>query len=238
MAVQGDVNCVTLNGGFASLVTDIIHRKHSEEGADRLINNSQLSIDINVNKGLPATGLKRNTKQWHGKEPERKDNGENSQTRGNSQSSASSLLPVVESRNDSNSISQGGKDQGAEGRGSGQHEELILDSTDNHVTESPVEGHDGYLSIAAAKDLADSLLPIRIDDFTKGSKNEEQFVGQPVSKSSNVEKQFPDEIRRLADQRQGMKSEDKPGPMNGTYLQPRIPHIHVNHFSTLDFLLC
>lgn len=237
MAVHGDVNCVTLNGGFASLATDIIHGKHSEEGPDRLINNSQLSIDINVNKGLPAAGLKRNTKQWQGKEPERNDNGGDSQTRGNSQSSASSLLPVFESRNDSKGISQGGKDQGAEGRGSGQHEELILDSTDNHVTESPVEGHGGYLSIAAAKDLADPLRTIRIDDFTKGS-NEEQFAGQPVSRSSNVEKQFPDEIWRLAYQRQGMKSEDKPGPMNGIFLEPRIPHIHVNLFSTLDFLLC
>lgn len=225
-----------LNRGFASLVSDLIHRKHSEEGPGHPINNSQLGIGINMSKGLPAT--RRNTKEWQGKEAERSGNCEDVQTRNSSQSFSSSLPSDAEGRDDSESMSQRGKDQGgAEGKSSRQLEKLILDGFDDYITKSPVEGHGDYPSIPAPKDLADSVRMIRLDDSAKSTK-EEQFASQPKSRSSSVQKQIPDEVWMLPDQLRGMKSEVTQEPINETYLQPRITHIHVNYFPSIDFLLC
>lgn len=238
MAAQEDANGVFLNGGFTSFVSDLIHRKHSEEGPGHPINNSQLGVGINISKDLPAIGVRQNTKEWQVKEAERGGNGGDSQSRNSSQSFSSSLPFDAEGRDDSRSISQRGNNQErVEGQGWGQHEKLTLDGFDDYVAESPVEGHGDYSSIPAPKNLANSVRMIRLDDSTKGAK-EEQFANQPISRSSRVQNQIPDEVWRFPDQLRGMKSEHKQGPMNEIYLEPRITPIHVNYFLFLDFLLC
>ncbi|KAL0243438.1 hypothetical protein I308_105404 [Cryptococcus tetragattii IND107] len=123
-------------------------------------------------------------------------------------------------------MSQQGRDQEeAEGRGSSQHEKFIPDSFDKHVTECPVEEHGGSPSSSIPRSLTSSVRVIRIDDSAKSS-SEQQSVDQPMGRSPSIQKQIPDEAGRSPNQLPGMKSEDKPGPMNEIYLEPRITHIH------------
>lgn len=229
MAAQEDVNGVTLhNGGFASLVSDLIHRQHSEEKSDHPIKNGQLNIGINVSKDLPTTGLKRNTKKWLEKEAERGDDNEDPQSKSGCQSYSSSLPTDAEGRDDSSTMSQQGRDRNeAAGRGSGQHEKFFSNIFDDHVAESPVEGHGGCPSNPVPKSLANLARVIRIDDSAK-SFREQQSNSQSMSRSSSVQKQILDEAGRFPNQLPGMKCEDRPGPMNEIYLEPRITHIHVS----------
>lgn len=237
MAAQEDVYDVVLhNEGFASLVSDLIHRQHGEEGPEHHIKNSQLGVGISVSKNLPSTGLKRNTKDRLEREAEGSGNNEDWRSKSGSQLYSSLLFTDAEGRDDSSTMSQQGRDQEeAGGRGSSQHEKFIPDSFDNHVTESPVEEHGGSPSSSIPKSLTSSVRVIRRDDSAKSS-SEQQSVDQPMGRSPSIQKQIPDEAGRSPNQLPGMKSEDKPGPMNEIYLEPRITHIHVSYF--LPLALC
>lgn len=234
MATQEDVYDVVLhNEGFASLVSDLVHRQHGEEGPEHHSKKSQLGVGISVSKNLPSTGLKRNTKDRLEKEAEGSGSNEDWQSKSGSQLYSSLLFTDAEGRDHSSTMSQQGRDQEeAGGRGSSQHEKFIPDSFDNHVTESPVEEHGGSPSSSIPKSLTSSVRVIRRDDSARSS-NEQQSVDQPMGRSLNIQKQTPDEAGRSPNQLPGMKSEDKPGPMNEIYLEPRITHIHVSRFLPL-----
>ncbi|AAW43231.2 conserved hypothetical protein [Cryptococcus deneoformans JEC21] len=227
MAAEEDVNGVALhNGGFASLVSDLIHRQHSQEEPDHPIRNGQLNIGINVNKDLPTTGLEQNTKKWLEGEAEQGDNNEDLQFKSGNESYSSSLPTDIEGRDDSSTMSQQGRDrEETGGRGSGQHEKFIPGSLDDHIPESPVEEHGAYPSNPVPKNLTNPARVIRIDDSAK-SPREQRSDSQRMSRSSSVQKQILNEVGIFPDQLPAMKSEDRPGPMNEIYLEPRITHIH------------
>lgn len=229
MAAEEDVNGVALdNGGFASLVSDLIHRQHSQEEPDHPIRNGQLNIGINVNKDLPTTGLKQNTKKWLEGEAEQGDNNEDLQFKSGNESYSSSLPTDIEGRDDSSTMSQQGRDrEETGGRGSGQHEKFIPGSLDDHIPESPVEEHGAYPSNPVPKNLTNPARVIWIDDSAK-SPREQRSDSQRMSRSSSVQKQILNEVGIFPDQLPAMKSEDRPGPMNEIYLEPRITHIHVS----------
>jgi len=144
------------SGGFAGLVHKMVKNKPQS--------NDDSTESVRPSKGLPSTGLKRNTKEWqdeHGKKSDR-----NGKQRSDSVSSSSSIPSDV--NDDRSSIGESDQ-EGALGRGKGKHEkQLWYDDDGREIAQSPTNedgpnGHDGddapKRPPPANRDDEDSLLP-------------------------------------------------------------------------------
>ncbi|OCF40014.1 phospholipase D [Kwoniella heveanensis CBS 569] len=133
--------------GFPGLVRHMAQKKKTEDEMTSSSNGDGADVDaMHPSKGLPSTGLKRNTQEWKEANGETEhDNGSKSTghhrnpSRSGSTSSASSSSSIPDNatgEDDPRSMEQQKNDQeGAEGEGPGRHEKLI--SNGNPITDSP-----------------------------------------------------------------------------------------------------
>ena len=115
--------------GFAAVVGKL--RNQRKNGGS----SSPILDDVRPSRGLPSTGLKRNTSEW--RDEHRQNNG---RKRRDSQSSSSSIPSNAtgSSSGDENDQRRAWGQEGAEGRGPGKHERRIFDGR-GQITESPTE---------------------------------------------------------------------------------------------------
>lgn len=103
------------NGGFAGLVKNALEHKHQ--------NGSEPQINKAPSKGLPATGLKKNTAEWQEQNGCIKGKGKGGMPSRSRQSSSSSIPSDADGSEDERSPRERQRDQeGPLGRGPGQHE--------------------------------------------------------------------------------------------------------------------
>jgi len=103
------------NGGFAGLVRNALDHKHQ--------NGSEPQIDKAPSKGLPATGLKKNTEEWQEQHRGTEGKGKGGMSSRSRQSSSSSIPSDADGDEDERSPRERQRDQeGPLGRGPGKHE--------------------------------------------------------------------------------------------------------------------
>lgn len=106
------------NGGFAGLVKNALELKHQ--------NGSEHEINKAPSKGLPSTGLKKNTEEWQEQNGGMKGKGKGGKPLGSRQSSSSSIPSDADGSTDERSPRERQRDQeGPLGRGPGKHEPEI-----------------------------------------------------------------------------------------------------------------
>ncbi|WVR06183.1 hypothetical protein IAU60_003213 [Kwoniella sp. DSM 27419] len=230
------------NGSFASLVHNMVEKKKSDGAA----NNDSL-IGVIPSKGLPSTGLKRNTKEWqeangHGGEHK-------TRSRSSSASSASEIPDSATKEEDARTDAERERQQeGAEGKGPGGHEHLVLNghggSNGHQFTDSPEasptnEHPPDQSTPSADKDAKNHL---NGDDEEKQKQEDHENKVELLTarrgrydidpeertdrRDSSRERQKTDEIGRRPDGLPGVKDEEGPGPRNEIVLGPRISHMH------------
>jgi hypothetical protein len=105
-------------GGFAGLVKNALEHKHQ--------NGSQHEINKAPSKGLPSTGLKKNTEEWQEANGGMKGKGKGGRPSGSRQTSSSSIPSDADGQEDERSPRERQRDQeGALGRGPGGHEREV-----------------------------------------------------------------------------------------------------------------
>ncbi|WVQ80598.1 hypothetical protein IAT38_002703 [Cryptococcus sp. DSM 104549] len=228
----GAASTATANGnagpnGFAGLVSDLMKQKHPDGGLAAQANASQSShTGLGTSKGLPATGLKRNTKEWieRNGQPDGKDG--HGRSRSGSQSSSSSIPSDADGEADPRSPAEREEQQeGAEGKGPGRHEAMIPNGDAAQMTDSPAaeeadtQGGDGFPSVPEPSKGA-------ANGHAQNGPEENGEDEELASKDDGPERKFTDELGRLPAGQPGLKDEEEPGPRNEIFLGPRISHIH------------
>jgi len=106
------------NSGFANLVKNALEHKHE--------NGSQHEVNKAPSKGLPATGLKKNTEEWQEQNGGSKGKGKGDRPSSSRQTSSSSIPSDADGETDERSPRERNRDQeGPLGRGPGKHEPEI-----------------------------------------------------------------------------------------------------------------
>ncbi|WRT67553.1 uncharacterized protein IL334_004525 [Kwoniella shivajii] len=200
-------------GNFSGIVSNLVKKKKTEDDRD-----SALSIDgTTPSKGLPSTGLKRNTKEWKEAQHSRKN-------RSDSSASSSSSIPDDATGNeDGRTEEERIKGQeGPEGKGPGNHERFI--SNGHAITDSPessptTENPPSVSQQNGAHKKVDSL-----------TINRDKYDIDPEEKAerrdSEKARKRTDELGRRPDAMDAVKEEEGPGPRNEIVLDPRISHMH------------
>jgi len=130
-------NASNHSGGFASLVNNLVqHHKGDQSG-------EHLPDDVKPSKGLPSTGLKRNTKEWKEEHGDcdgctRYPNGHD-RRRGSRSSSVSSSSSIPSDVGPNETPEREEDQEGALGWGKGRHERRILDNGEGRMTDSPMQ---------------------------------------------------------------------------------------------------
>ncbi|KAK8858386.1 hypothetical protein IAR55_002613 [Kwoniella newhampshirensis] len=221
------------SGGFADLVSNLTNKNGSKSNGDALNDDE----DTAPSKGLPATGLKRNTEEWKEKHEKNR-----------RQSSSSSIPSDADGDDDDRTGTQREKDQeGAEGRGPGGHEEFIEDG--HQITDSPLGSPSDERGEDVSTEQQDkrSKPPKNKSSANGNMRREEQLQvdrgraridpeERTDRRDSSRERQRTDELGRRPDGLAGVKEEESPGPRNEIVLDPRISHIHYHQTreSTID----
>ena len=130
-------NASNHSGGFASLVNNLVQHKKDGEGSGE-----HLPDDVKPSKGLPSTGLKRNTKEWkeeHGDCDGCTDypNGHDRRKHRSGSVSSSSSIPSDVGPDETPEREE--DQEGALGRGKGRHEQRILQNGGAGVMDSPTQ---------------------------------------------------------------------------------------------------
>ena len=130
------------NGGFAALVNNIIETKKSNPDS-----NNESTAHVGPSKGLPSTGLKKNTQEYLEAQRQKQQNGSRPKSLASSRQSSSSSIPSnADGTEDSRTDKQRQHDQeGPAGRGPGRHEP-DLRINDEPLHDSPTSERNGDLS--------------------------------------------------------------------------------------------
>nr|XP_031859677.1 uncharacterized protein CI109_004952 [Kwoniella shandongensis]KAA5526749.1 hypothetical protein CI109_004952 [Kwoniella shandongensis] len=220
-------------GGFADLVHNLTKKEGPGSQADAL---NGANEDTGPSKGLPSTGLKRNTEEW--KEKNEKKNKKR-------QSSSSSIPSDADGSDDGRTNTQRENEQeGPEGKGPGGHERFIEDG--HQITDSP-EGSPSEEKEEDETHQPKQASPPRDKSQANGHvRHEEQLNvdrGRKIDpeekvdrRDSSRERQRTDELGRRPEGMPAVKDEESPGPRNDIVLDPRISHIHYHQQreSTVD----
>lgn len=124
----------TASAGFGGLVHNLVKKKQSGQEDDPDPNGMEPS------KGLPSTGLKRNTQEWKDRHGDEGDGEERELGRRRSRASSSSSIPSDARADDTPEKED--EQEGALGRGPGKHEERIANGDDygtGRIMDSPTE---------------------------------------------------------------------------------------------------
>lgn len=240
-------------GGFAGLVKNALEHKHQHE-------NEQPEVDKAPSKGLPSTGLKKNTLEWQESNGSGKGTPDGETRPSSSRQTSSSSIPSnAGGSQDERSGRERRRDQeGALGRGPGGHEpEIRVNGGD--IYDSPGEEKD-MPSIPAPRgsagdgratpappeyfqDQAREDIPDRseekgkgksrrddTDDSSNGINPEERVVSR---NDKRIAKRFTDEAGHYPEGLLAVKDEAPPGSQNAIVLNSRTPVIHVSLFGSI-----
>lgn len=215
--------------------------------------NPQASSTTNLaekgpSKGLPSTGLKRNTQEWKDEHGEAH-KGENGRADGDPQAephqrktrltrraSASSIPSDAEGDEDERTDEQRQRDQeGPAGRGPGKHEKDLsgVRVGPGHFTESPTEENPPEPEAGEAGEAPKANGTAHRSEEPLDTKHKEaerhpdRESGQQGDFKVNSRRKSTDELGRAPDGLPGVKDEEPPGPRNEIVLDPRISHIQV-----------
>jgi len=234
------------NGQAANLhglVQKAIGKRH-EEGSTTALDQAE-----KPSKGLPATGLKKNTQEWKDgqKEMERK-----RRKRRGSVSSSSSIPSDATGSGDETYEEREKGQEGPLGRGPGAHErEIDGDEGDGYggdVVESPTE-ENGDMGKGKGKEFPNGVnqAPNGDGDTNTRHDGEEDGHGEDdhdegddtfdpeeriVRRDSHRARKLTDESGNFPDGLPGVKDEEPPGPRNEIVLDPRISYMHVSYIYT------
>jgi hypothetical protein len=247
MAQSGQSNG---GGGFAGLVKNALEHKHEQTGED------EEKVRKAPSKGLPSTGLKKNTLEWkerNGREGSKENEDDRPST--SRQTSSSSIPSDAAGEEDERSGRERRRDQeGPLGKGPGRHEPQIkLNGGD--LYDSPVEEKD-MPSIPAPRGSAGdgSATPVppeyfqdqAKEDIPEGGhgssgkgKEKGDSTGRPQNgidpeehtlsrNESKIAKRFTDEAGHYPEGLLATKDEAPPGSQNTINLKSRTPLIHVS----------
>ncbi|WWD04615.1 hypothetical protein V865_002686 [Kwoniella europaea PYCC6329] len=231
-AGSGHANGSTSN--FTGLVSNLIQKKRSEDDS-----NGQLDLDGKApSKGLPSTGLKRNTKEWK----EANDDNE-------SVSSSSSIPSNATGDDDERPQADQERDQeGAEGKGPGRHERYIPNGEANNITESPESSPMEEKALKPFPQSPSEDIQYRRQNGYDHSqhddkhKDKDEAIKLTIHKDSHDvdpeeradrrdserERKKTDELGRRPDVMSGVKDEEGPSSRNEIVLDPRISYLHVH----------
>nr|XP_019045930.1 phospholipase D [Kwoniella bestiolae CBS 10118]OCF24860.1 phospholipase D [Kwoniella bestiolae CBS 10118] len=221
------------NANFTGLVSNLIKKKQSED------EHGQPDLDGKApSKGLPSTGLKRNTKEW--KEANEDDNDHDSV------SSSSSIPDNATGEDDGRSQIEQERDQeGAEGKGPGRHEGYIPNDDRGHhkITESPESSPiDENPSKPFPQSPSNDIPYSRQNGHDHHEENGTTHHTLTIHKDSHDvdpeeradrrdsdrERKMTDELGRRPDALAGVKDEEGPSSRNEIVLDPRISYMHVH----------
>jgi hypothetical protein len=235
--------------GFAGLVKNALDHKHENE-------DQQAEVDKAPSKGLPSTGLKKNTLEWQESNGSGKGtpDGETRPSGSSRQSSSSSIPSNAGGSNDERSNRERRRDQeGALGRGPGRHEPEIR-VNGGSIHDSPVEEKD-IPSIPAPRgsagdgratpvppeyfqDQTREDIPDRSEEKGKGKSRRDSTDSDSnginpeeriVSRNDKrIAKRFTDEAGHYPEGLLPVKDEAPPGSQNAIVLNSRTPVIHVS----------
>lgn len=178
------------NGGFAALVNNVIEGKKSNKSED----GESQQTNKAPSKGLPATGLKKNTLEWqesNGSGKQQNGDGGQQQRRlsqqSSRQSSSSSIPSNADGSLDKRTRSERQHDQeGPAGRGPGGHEpDLRLN--DEPMQESPQSSTHELASIPAPRGSAGdgAATPVPPEYFRDNAKEDIPNRGTAEDKAGN-----------------------------------------------------
>jgi hypothetical protein len=230
--------------GFAGLVRNALDQKRNS-GQDE-----QLEVNKGPSKGLPSTGLKKNTLEWQESNGSGKGTPKDDKRPSSSRQTSSSSIPSdADGDDDSRTDAERNRDQeGPLGRGPGQHEKEIKANGDN-VYDSPEEDDmpsipaprgsvgdgaatpapPGYFQERTKKNLPDNRGEEEgKEDKSNGSNGidpEERVLSRNDKK---VSKRFTDEAGHYPEGLPQVKDEAPPGSQNEIVLNSRAPVIHVS----------
>lgn len=244
-------------GGFAGLVHNALEAKR-QSGQDE-----ELQVNKAPSKGLPSTGLKKNTAEWQQSNGKANGQGKGDRPSSSRQTSSSSIPSDADGEEDPRTDEDRTRDQeGPLGRGPGRHEpELKVNGGSIH--DSPVEEKD-MPSIPAPRgsagdgratpappeyfqDQAREDIPDRDTDGGKdgeshgtdgtGNGNENGIDPEERVVSRNdkkIAKRFTDETGHYPEGLLPVKDEAPPGSQNEIELHSRTPLIHVSQPSIIQ----
>nr|XP_018262600.1 phospholipase D [Kwoniella dejecticola CBS 10117]OBR84758.1 phospholipase D [Kwoniella dejecticola CBS 10117] len=255
-AGAGHANGSTAN--FAGLVSNLVKQKKKEDketGKSNGENGAGLE-DTGPSKGLPATGLKKNTKEWQEANGNSNSNSNNDHDDDDASSvSSSSSIPDNATGEDDarRQEEQANEQEGPEGNGPGKHEKSLPngngyhDGENHEITESPVEEEaptQSSRSFTRSEPFPEQMQNGHDHDHEKG-RGRENGVSKKMAaltihkdshdidpeeradrRDSERERKMTDELGRRPDAMAGVKDEEGPSSRNEIVLDPRISHMH------------
>lgn len=259
-AGSGAGHLVQKGAGFAGVVGSLARKKRqSGSGSSAASTAFSNGIDgVGPSKGLPSTGLKRNTQEWKDEHGDSGGKGRRRRKRRGSQSSSSSILSEATGTGSEDDGERDRGQEGAEGRGPGKHERNIMNGYGHgqgEITESPTEEKDlkgGMEKSRPPKDGDDQIRgERRLDTYKVGRASQRDKDGHSKENGYGLEnghaeedgidseekmlgrhegrnKGLTDEKGRMPDDMPGVKEEQSPGPRNEIVLDPRISHMSVS----------
>nr|XP_019012545.1 phospholipase D [Kwoniella pini CBS 10737]OCF51326.1 phospholipase D [Kwoniella pini CBS 10737] len=251
--MSGPAGAGQANSNFAGLVTNLVKKKKTEDAS--VDGDSSQVQDTKPSKGLPSTGLKKNTKEWkeingNGNDHEEEDNLDQSKFRkrrdsaSSSVSSSSSIPDNANGEDETRTQEEQINDQeGPEGEGPGKHEKSLSNgdgpkyhNEENHnITESPTEEEPP--TQFSRSSTGDEPVPKQNGhDHGNGEKKSDLTIHKDSHdidpeertdrRDSEREKKKTDELGRRPDAMTGVKDEEGPSSRNEIVLDPRISHMH------------
>jgi len=233
--------------GFAGVVRSLRQRK--KEGGS----SPSLPDRVGPSKGLPSTGLKRNTQEWKDKHKR-----PNERKRSGSKSTSSSILSSATASGSEDGDGGGSRvreHEGAEGRGPGKHERDLQNGhgqaqEQGQWTESPTEEEPSMQFLNKSRPPKDGDENVRTETRLanghggahqeeggnrkdaetnghgegNGADSEETMMGRNEGRN----RKLTDEVGHMPDGLPGVKKEQAPGPRNEIVLDPRVSHMNVS----------
>jgi hypothetical protein len=248
MSGPGGHSGITNNPNFANLAHKALGKKKSEGSSTFLPED-----DDKPSKGLPHTGLKKNTQEYQDQQAERakkgKGKGKGLERRESYSSSSSIPSNATGSDDDEDEEERIAGQEGALGRGKGRHEREIHEDgrqgyeNGGDMVESPTEEEhqpngsstpDGKSQAPKANGYA-SKHERRLEN---GDREEDEHHNdgedgfdpeeRMIRRNSRRNNKLRDESGHFPDGLPGVKPEEPPGPRNEIVLDPRISHMHVS----------